>query len=360
MRPSSTRSPSEAPSSAPRPASKLGAAPAVASGGALAVLSALDLVVTWVMLTRELGTGLFAALLLGRAALALAGSFPQLVLAPPAVKEARRSFVPFAALFHFFVPVVGFAGMALVLRAGLAGRSAAEATPWQTFAFEEDVGARTATIRHRASSPAKLADILRTRSPQTAEKRFQAVLQTRHLPLKQGISMLKMALKDPSDEVRLYAFSRLERLRNDLETQTRELTEMLGGAPEDGKALVHLRLAEAYWEIAYLGLAEGAVLAHALKEAHAHAAAACKLRPESAPAEFLMGRVLLHQREYSWALAAFERAIYAGYARTKALPYMAECAFRQRRYAVVRTMLRELDASGREALGFQSVVEFWQ
>ncbi|WP_394823026.1 tetratricopeptide repeat protein [Pendulispora albinea] len=334
-----------------------------AGGAALAVLSALDLALMWAVLSYSayaFGPLGFFLLLGVRAALSALGALVHLLGAPPQVAGAKRAFLPFATAMHFFVPVVGFGGMALVLRVGLGAQRAPESSGWTAFAFEGDpIGKRVTSSKRRMVSSADLEEILR--SPHSSpEKRFRTVLQTRHLPLKQAIGLLKLALKDTSDEVRLFAFSRLERFRNDLETQSRELTEKLSAADVRGKPLIHLRLAEAYWEIAYLGLAEGAVLAHALQNAQDNADAACRLRPGSAPAEFLAGRIALLKREYEGAFSAFERATRAGYMRVKALPYMAECAFHQQRFDLVRTMLQEVSASGREGAQFQDVVEFWR
>ncbi|WP_394836738.1 hypothetical protein LVJ94_07500 [Pendulispora rubella] len=325
----------------------------------LAAFSVLDLALIGAALAYPFLTFMFVALLAVRGALSALGSVVHLLGAPHQVSAAKVPFLLFATLMHFFIPVVGFVGMSAVLRLGLGAQRVEEAPSWTSFSFEGEVLPKRGSLKQRSITPAALEDLLRSQRT-TAEKRFQTVLQIRHLPQKQGISLLKLALKDSSDEVRLFAFSRLERFRNDLEMQSRELTEKLTITDGPGKPLLHLRLAEAYWEIAYLGLAEGAVLAHALKNAQDHATTACKLRPGSAPAEFLSGRIALLQKDYGDAFGAFERAVHAGYTRLKALPYMAECAFHQQRYDDVRTMLHEVESSGREAAQFQSVVEFWR
>ncbi|HWL87160.1 MAG TPA: hypothetical protein VNO21_15250 [Polyangiaceae bacterium] len=339
-----------------------------------AFVASLDLVLLWSALSPSptslmdrggLGWGsresllLFAVLLLVHAALSAFGAALHLLSAPPQVTRARAYFFLLATLFHFFIPVIGFLGMTLVMHLGLSARRALAPADWASFSFEGDAIGKRAPPKRRTITVSSIEETLRS-AVASPEKRFHAVLQTRHLPQKQAISLLKLALKDTSDEVRLFAFSRLERFRNDLETQSRDLSEKLSEADEGAKALLHLRLAETYWEIAYLGLAEGAVREHALKSAQDNAEAACKLRPGSAPAEFLSGRVSLVQKKYGDALTAFERAVHAGTTRLKALPYMAECAFHQKRYDEVRAMLHEVAASGQEAVGFQSVVEFWR
>jgi tetratricopeptide (TPR) repeat protein len=173
------------------------------------------------------------------------------------------------------------------------------------------------------------------------------------------VPLLKIAQSDPSDEIRLYAFSRLERMRDNLETQVKEVTSSLETATGVEAARLHLRLAQSYWELGYLGLAEGAVLAHALKSAHHHAAIASETSPMHAPAEFFLGRILLHLREPERATIAFERAIRAGYPRVKVLPWLAECAFYEREFGTVTALLGELDSLSPANVFFQPVSDFW-
>jgi hypothetical protein len=150
-------------------------------------------------------------------------------------------------------------------------------------------------------------------------------------------------------------------MRDDLETQIKTMTASLASAADDEeRARLHLRLAQCSWELGYLGLAEGAVLDHALRSAHLHAATATELMPRHAAAEFFLGRILLHMRDPERASIAFERAMAAGYPRVKVLPFLAECAFQHRDFAGVRGLLRELDSSSPENLFFRPVMEFWR
>ena len=64
--------------------------------------------------------------------------------------------------------------------------------------------------------------------------------------------------------------------------------------------------------------------------------------------------------EYDRSIESFQSAVRQHYPRAKILPYMAECAFRQRRFDVVRTMLKELTRISGDASSVQTVVEFWR
>jgi tetratricopeptide (TPR) repeat protein len=174
------------------------------------------------------------------------------------------------------------------------------------------------------------------------------------------VLLLKLALKDPIEEVRLFAFSRLERLRDEFTDNLRELRDRLAMEEEPARARTHLQLAQAHWEFVYLGLGDGAALDHALDAAEDHAHKAAELAKENPSAtEFLLGRILLAKGRADLAEAAFERAERAGYPRARVVPYLAECAFVGRRFDDVRTRLSELHAPG-TPLFLKPIVEFWQ
>jgi hypothetical protein len=290
-----------------------------------------------------------------------AAAAASLLIAPPApARRALRAYFVLCFALSFFVPVMGALGLLLASLVGWSPRKDELKDPWIVFELDEELAAEPAHARKKQVTAARISNLLRQRGESTAEQRFQAVLQVRYLAPREAVQVLKLALKDSSDEVRLFAFSRIEKMRDERESAIKQLTSQLGGTDVEAQSLVHLRLAESHYEIAYLGLAEGAVLQHALDAAHEHAMESVRLRPGAAPAEYLLGRVLLQKKEYSWALAAFERAVYAHYPRAKVLPYMAECAFRQRRYEAVRSLLRDLEMVARDNKGLQPVVDFWR
>ena len=306
---------------------------------------------------RSLATTLGAHLVVSLAAgFALAGVMPEFV------KASRRDVIATGALIATFIPAIGLLGMFIAIRFGLTELRPRNREPWVVFDLRKDLEEqhrRPRVLRQAGVSALEIRTALRQRTDDTVAYRFQSVLAIQKLPPKVGVPLLKVAQSDPSDEIRLYAFSRLERMRDGLEKQVKELTASLATAGKEEAARLHLRLAQSYFELGYLGLAEGAVLDHALKSAHRHAAVSCELMPMNAPAEFFLGRILLYLRDPQRAEIAFARAIKAGYPRVKILPWLAECAFYEREFAAVRALLRELEAASPENVFFQPVSDFW-
>jgi tetratricopeptide (TPR) repeat protein len=301
------------------------------------------------------------ALLAGVHVLSAAGAAVAAYLAAPVRASQRARFALLAFVLCLFVPGIGPFGIAATCAVGLGAELRRRDEPWLTFDWDPDLArSRSSGRARRRTSVSAIAAILRDLSPERAGRRFQALLATRRLGARDAVRLLKLALKDPSDEVRLFAFARIERMRGDVEASVRQLGAALEEADPEDRPVLALRLAQANWEIAYLGLAEGAVREHALRDARLHATEACRARPRTnAPAEFLLGRVLLAQGKHGRAHDALRRALDAGYARSRALPYLAECEYRLRRWKDVRATMRELAFHGVPP-PLQGAAEFWR
>jgi hypothetical protein len=284
------------------------------------------------------------------------------LLSPPLARRQPVALAVLAATFTLLIPVFGLIALGALTTFGPGARPPRRDDPWLTVDIERDAEALLASAapgRHRAAGASAIAAVLRDRSPENAARRFQALLAVRRLPARAAVAICKQSLRDPSDEVRLFAFARIERLCDELERNTKTLLAALERSESSEHGILHLRLAETYWEWAYLRLAEGSVLDHAMNRALEHAEKAVAARRGHGPAEYLRGRVLLALGRNEEAHEAFAEALRSGLPQHKALPYMAECAFRLRRFEAVRETLRELQsAAGHAAL--RPVAGFWQ
>jgi len=277
-------------------------------------------------------------------------------------REAR-GLVVLGILVALFMPVLGGLGLFAALSLGLRERRTKPIEPWVHVRLDprwEDLEWRPHT-RARRVSAVGLGALLRDHAPALAERRFRALVRVKHLPPRVLVPFLKLSLGDPSDEVRLFAFSMLERMRDELERSVKAFRTALDAAADaDALAHAHLRVAEAHWEIAYLGLADGAVFEHTLQTALEHVRSSCELALKGGSAEFLRGRVLLQLGQPEAAAAAFQRALEAGHAAGKALPYLAECAFELRDFERVRVYVRRMWHASLEHAQLRPVMEFWK
>ncbi|HXX66281.1 MAG TPA: tetratricopeptide repeat protein [Polyangiaceae bacterium] len=287
-------------------------------------------------------------------------------LAAPLVAEdtrpvaMRRTQLLVGAL-SCFVPVIGPVGLLAALGAARPHRDTA-GSGWVTLASLDDSDAR---LEMATASPennpgfSSVSALLLDRRPEALDRRLGWLLGSRKLPARDAVALLKLALSDPADEVRLFAFTRLERWRNDLEADVKRLQAALAVAGDTG-ARLHLGLAEAYWELAYFGLVEGAVRDHALFAALQSVDRACAANASDAPARFLRGRILMQRGEYEEARQAFEEALRLKHPPLKVLPYLAECAFEERNFNLVRAVIRTFNEHAPGHAALHSVVDFWR
>jgi len=97
---------------------------------------------------------------------------------------------------------------------------------------------------------------------------------------------------------------------------------------------------------------------HALETAAAYLERALERAPRDPGLWFLKGRLLQEQRWPDEAQEAMERAVAYGLPEERALPYLAEFAFKRHDYTTVRTMLGKI-ASTQLTQKMQTVIRFW-
>ncbi len=166
-----------------------------------------------------------------------------------------------------------------------------------------------------------------------------ALVAVKHRCDPQAIALLWRALKDPEEEIRLLAFSLLESKVSAAYHRIQAHTEELETASEDRRGLLHTRLAFEHWELAWHGLVQGEVLGHELARAGEHVSHALKRYPRSAPIQLLRARVHLRRGQLEEADVALRCALALGIPGDSLRPYLAELAFRQKRFDDVRRHL---------------------
>jgi hypothetical protein len=301
-----------------------------------------------------------AALLAGHAVLAAVAAVLLSAAVRPGSRPEAWGVLAAASSLAFFVPALGAIGLWTAL--GLSSRRAASRgrEPWARLRVDPESMRMSLRTRREVNAPA-IAAVLADRSPEHASRRFDAMLRVADLPPRVAVRLLRSALRDPAEEVRLLAFSRVERLRVDLEHALETFRRGLESAEDDAtRGHLRLRLAETHWEFAYLGLAEGAVLEHALDAAIEHASESKRVGRNPAAASFLLGRILLFRRAAAAAVVEFERASRLGYPMAKVLPYLAECSFEARSFVGVRSHLRQLERVSHGHAPLARVREFWR
>lgn len=241
----------------------------------------------------------------------------------------------FALIFAstLFVPFLGLLGaiaVALVTPSAAAGR--------------EPACVRTRIPRPSpAVAPRCPSQVSRLSNPRRA--RIEALTALRNRSDPEAVVLLRRALADSDEDVRLLAHALLESKNRTACRGIDDASRELEGAPEEQRGAIHRRLASRYWELAWLGLVHGECLDHALATARGHALAALERNPQSASIHFLLGRIELRLGAGERAELALIRARELGLPRGVVAPYLAEAAFLRRRFDRVRSYLAEPGAA---------------
>lgn len=267
------------------------------------------------------------------------------------------------ALLYLFcvglcIPVLGWFGMLLAILPGLIWQRRTKSEDW-TSTPDPDLPYKAIEIDPDAIyRRGGLATVVRHDEERW---RLRAVMATRYLQDRHAVPVLRSALADPVDEIRLMAYALLNSKTNRIERAVAALRAEAATNP-DGDTRTHAgideQIAALYLEQAELGLVDGAVRTFVLEQALERIDAASKTRL-TAPRAFIRGRICLRLQRLPEAEAAFDAAENLGFPGNLVAPYLAESAFERGNYLQVRTQLARLSPQVRRVPLLASLVEYW-
>jgi polysaccharide biosynthesis protein PelE len=208
------------------------------------------------------------------------------------------------------------------------------------------------------SRAGELAAVLRHAAD--PDKRTAALIATLSLKDQYAVPLLRMALKDPEDDVRLLAYALLDRKEKTIEARIRDRKAQLDSdAPEQQIFSLHKALAHDYWALAHLGASGGSTFLMLCGRAQEHVQAALQHRPHDGGLQLLCGRIFLIELQLDAASDAFENARKAGIDARQIEPFLAEIAFFRRKYSNVKTHLMRA-GKGRSRPRLSKASTYWE
>lgn len=303
----------------------------------------LELVAFAVVLMRRLNIGTAILILLVHMAACAITAAALHRMMPRSQQTNPRTGLLFLMAINFFMPLFGALGMFGGLMAELYfPNRPPPPSPWLTVELPELPPQPSVIAARPEYGDGALSAMLRY-CP-TPERRLSAVLAVRHLRDHNDTEVLRLALTDAVDDVRLLAYSILDRKEQAFNAQLRVLLGQLAGAPDEHLcAKLHKRIAQTNFDMISMGLARGEVQSYLLAEAQKHIGAALDVKADDRESLYLQGRIALRQGELAVAEKAFLKAQVLGMALEKVLPYLAELAFRQRNFTMITHYLRAID-----------------
>jgi hypothetical protein len=271
-----------------------------------------------------------------------------------------RSPLPWSPLFifslAFFVPVLGAVGVVAAIFPALYLPRKRDKQAWQAVGIPKLPYRAQLQLHSPIFADGGLQDVLR-HAPDP-DQRLAALLATRRMPGKEAVPILKLALADPSDDVRLLAYSMLDKQESDINLHIQIALGELPDATAKAAGALHGRLARWYWELAYLGLAQGSVLDHVLAQASEHAELGLAAG-EGGELFLLAGRIALERGDVERAEVLLSLAQENGMGAAQVLPFRAELAFESGRYHEIPGLLARLPEETRQRPPFAALVRSW-
>ncbi|MFK5949184.1 MAG: hypothetical protein QM500_10505 [Methylococcales bacterium] len=191
------------------------------------------------------------------------------------------------------------------------------------------------------------------------EQRIKAVLKTRQMTDQEAIPILRVALLDPVDEVRLLAYSMLDKKEKNIDHLIHQEAKKIAENPTEKLILVHLSLAESYWELSYLGLVSGQAKQHILQDAYEHIQRVLKSDQTSAESYFLQARIALSLNLYDVAEQSLSMALKLGINAVRVAPYQAELAFVTRKFDEIEQYINIVDDTAKNNDLISGMVKQW-
>ena len=297
------------------------------------------------------------AFLIFHGAGSIIGAVFMIGILPPAYRQSSFSAYFFFLFICFFIPCLGFIGLLLSVWPAIYRVRHLSDKGYLQVPVPELPYQPLKVQQQPIYGQAGMVSILR--HVPDPERRIKAVMATRQMTSQEAIPVLKEALRDPADDVRLLAYSMLDAMEEEINATIRSLLVRLEKEDPQQHQDLHERISNSYWELAYLGLAQGDVLRHVLNRSLHHLDRALDTAVGDPGLYIQRGRLLMHQKRWDKAADAFATAIEKGVPETTVAPYLAEIAFEKREFNNVIDYIGRLGPSIRKSERLAAMAAYW-
>lgn len=174
------------------------------------------------------------------------------------------------------------------------------------------------------------------------EKKIKALVAMADNKTQKNVDIIKKALANKDDEVRLYSFAIIEKFEKELNSKIhKELLAFEIEKDEFQRAIIAKELAFLYWEMIYYELSEDALKQFLVREVEKYLAIAKSYLFGDAKVRVLLGRLYMMQKDFEKAATEFHAAQAIDPENSAFMvPYLAEINFNTGNYRVVQNILK--------------------
>lgn len=316
-------------------------------------ISGLGLILDEPMSERNLMTAGFCHLM---ASVVAAYIFPRIII--PNQYEPQRATGLFFFVAVFYLPVLGLMGLVLgmPLIAGWSSKRTQSSDSSVRVNKIRDLPSGAVVAHGQPVNSHGLYDLYQSRD---ANKRLQAVYATLKLEDRDAIPLLRTALGDATDDIRLLAYALLDRKEYRLSKRIEQAKQDLEKQENSGKKQLYRQIANDYWELAHLGLVQGEAKNYVLGMAFQYIQLSLVYSPQDSGLLFQYAQILLRLGKYQEALEEFKKAEMLGIEFICLQTYYAEIAFYTRRYYEVKQLMTAIELPAAYPL-LTTAARFWR
>jgi tetratricopeptide (TPR) repeat protein len=263
---------------------------------------------------------------------------PKFLTSPDRMFRSRNLLLFF--IIAFYIPVLGVLGLIFALIHGLRPIKTDAELPMNFNRIREFSNAPADQRLHFQYGAVSLENLLHSQNPET---RLSAVYATLKLDDKNAIPLLRTALHDPVDDIRLLAYALIDRKEQRISERIERARQSLENNETGNKRHLYKSIVKDYWELAHLGLVEGETLIYVLNKTCEYLEQALQLYPTDRGLHLQYAKLLLRLKKPQLAYNEFKIAESLGIARKQLLLYYAEIDFLQRRYSEVKRYMNEIN-----------------
>ena len=217
----------------------------------------------------------------------------------------------------------------------------------------------TTPMGRKASVPDSRGFVEQLRYSSNTDDLYQKVLSSRNIRNSISVPVLREAVTNSDERIRLTAYQILDRKVNELNAEIQRLEKLANSVNNDSRGITWLQVANNYWELLTLERGDAVARKQLLKKAIHAATQSVAHDPKNRNAHLVLGRVCIENGEYPLAHAALEQSLKLGMPRDKVVPYLAEVAFGRREFSKVQELLASLDDAFKQYPPLKQVVEYW-
>ena len=172
--------------------------------------------------------------------------------------------------------------------------------------------------------------------------RLNAFLLLTEIKTPSSISLLKIGLIDPDDEIRLLSFSVIEKLEKQINERIhKNLEKLKGEIDKKERGEICKNLAFLYWENVYLGIADKEIVEFYITEAEKYAKKAIKILGDNPYLILLLGKISLRRNRLDDAYTFLSYVLNENIPEFKVAPYLAELFYKNKEFDKVKEIINK-------------------